>query len=180
MSGASRVVVSTRCFAFAALLVVSGAGGCVVTTFEGAGDPPRVAPPPARPGGSANPANAEGFGDSFAEAPVENTEKIRARHLLVQYSGSKRAPASIHRTKEAALARATEALERAKKGEDFAALVREFSDEPGAGDRGGDLGSFDRRSMVKAFSDAAFALEVNGFSDIVETEFGYHVIQRTE
>jgi hypothetical protein len=163
-----------------AALLASAAAGCVVTTFEGPEEPPRIAPPPPMPGGSAAPSNAEGFGDSFAEAPVQNTEKIRARHLLVQYAGSKRAPKALQRSKEAALARASEALERAKKGEDFAELVREFSDEPGAAERGGDLGSFDRRTMVKAFADAAFALEVNGISDIVETEFGYHVIQRTE
>jgi peptidyl-prolyl cis-trans isomerase NIMA-interacting 1 len=168
-----------RTLALSAALLASAAAGCVVTTFEGPGDPPRVAPPPPMPGGSAA-SNSEGFGDSFAEAPVQNLEKIRARHLLVQYAGSKHAPKALQRSKEAALARATEALERAKKGEDFAGLVREFSDEPGAAERGGDLGRFDRRTMVKEFADAAFALEVNAISDIVETEFGYHVIQRTE
>ena len=166
-------------FGWACLLVGAAAAGCVVTTFEGPGDPPRVAAPPPVPGGSAA-ASSEGFGDSFAEAPVQNLEKIRARHLLVQYAGSKRAAGSIRRSQEEALARATEALGRAKAGEDFEGLVREYSDEPGAGERGGDLGRFDRKSMVKAFADAAFALELNAISDIVETEFGYHVIQRTE
>lgn len=162
-----------------ALLLGSMASGCVVTTFEGPGEPPRVAPPPAVPGSSAT-EGSEGFGDSFAEGPAKNLEKIRARHLLVQYTGSKRAPKSLRRTREEALARATEALARAKAGEEFEALVREYSDEPGAGERGGDLGRFDRHSMVKEFSNAAFALEVNGISDVVETEFGFHVIQRTE
>jgi parvulin-like peptidyl-prolyl isomerase len=152
-----------------------------MTTFEGPGEPPRVAPPPQAPGSTKPPpTNAEGFGDSFAEMPVRNEDKVRARHLLVQYAGAKRAPAALRRSREEALARATEALGRAKAGEDFAALVREYSDEPGAAERGGDLGRFDRRTMVKAFADAAFALEVNGISDLVETEFGYHVIQRTE
>ncbi|HEY3501114.1 MAG TPA: peptidylprolyl isomerase [Polyangiaceae bacterium] len=165
---------------WALLFCSATAAGCVVTTFEGPGEPPRVAAPPPLPGGSAAPANSEGFGDSFAEAPVQNEDKIRARHLLVQYAGSKRAPKSLKRSRDEAFARATEALGRAKAGEDFAGLVREFSDEPGAADRGGDLGRFDRQSMVKPFADAAFALEVNAISDVVETEFGFHVIQRTE
>jgi hypothetical protein len=169
-------VARLRC---AALLLAGASTGCVVTTFEGPGEPPRVAPPPQLPGGP--PPGSDGsFGDSFAEAPAKNNETIRARHLLVQYAGSKRASASLRRSRDEAFARATEALGRAKAGEDFAVLVTEYSDEPGAGERGGDLGTFDRQSMVKAFSQAAFALEVNAISDVVETEFGFHVIQRTE
>jgi peptidyl-prolyl cis-trans isomerase NIMA-interacting 1 len=166
-------------------LVVAGAlssvlTGCVVTTHEGPGEPPRVAaPPPAPPhkGGSADP---ESFGETFAEAPARAEDRIGARHLLVMFAGSKRAPAGITRSRDEAQKRAEQALARALAGEDFAALVREYSDEPGAGERGGDLGRFERRMMVKAFADAAFALEIGGISQVVETEFGFHVIQRTE
>jgi hypothetical protein len=156
--------------------------GCVLTTFEGPGEPPRVAPSPR---GSAP---QEGFGETFAEAPSQTktdapeTEPrgVSARHLLVQYKGSSRAAPGITRTRDEARARAEEALGRAKAGEDFVTLVREYSDEPGAGARGGDLGRFERRMMVKEFSDAAFSLEVNQISGVVETDFGFHVIQRTE
>jgi NIMA-interacting peptidyl-prolyl cis-trans isomerase 1 len=158
-------------------------GGCVVTTYEAPGEPPRVPAPPERPK-DASAASAEKIGsddeESFAEAPGKNEDKVAARHLLVQYKGSMRAGPHITRTREEARQRAEEALKRAKAGEDFAALVKEYSDEPGAAERGGDLGRFGRKQMVKAFADAAFGLEINQISDVVETPFGFHVIQRTE
>jgi len=161
--------------------LVAVLSGCVVTTYEGAGEPPRVPPPPQLPNSAkASSHNASDDDESFAEAPAKNEDKIAARHLLVQYRGSMRASPGIVRTKEEARHRTEEALARAKAGEDFAALVKEYSDEPGAGDRGGDLGRFERRQMVKAFADAAFALEVGAISDVIETPFGFHVIQRTE
>jgi hypothetical protein len=157
----------------------SAVSGCVVSTFEGPGDPPRAAPPPPLPT-KASSARSESFGESFAEAPARNEDRIGARHILVQYAGSKRASAGITRSRAEAQKRADQVLERALAGEDFVALVREYSDEPGAAERGGDLGRFDRRMMVKTFSDAAFALEIGGLSQVIETEFGFHVIQRTE
>ena len=159
------------------LLLAALAAGCVVTTLEGPGDPPRVAPPPPGARGPNDPA----LGESFAEAPASGTpQEISARHLLVQYRGSMRATPSITRSKEEAALRAQEALTRAQAGEDFAALVAEYSDEPGAAARGGSLGRFQRKAMAPAFSDAAFKLQPGDLSDVVETEFGFHVIQRTE
>lgn len=117
---------------------------------------------------------------SDADAGRPGPREIAARHVLVMYAGSERAPESITRTRDQAEARALEVLRRARAGEDFAALAREFSDEPGAGERGGSLGRFRRGRMVRAFEDAAFALDVNGISQVVETDFGFHVIQRTE
>ena len=155
------------------------ASGCVVTTFEGPGDAPRVTAPPPPPTRKSS-AKALSPGETFAEAPAQAEDKIGARHILVQHAGSKRAGPGIQRTREEARRRAEEVLTRALAGEDFAALVREYSDEPGAAERGGDLGHFERRRMVKSFADAAFALEIGSFSKVVETEFGFHVIQRTE
>jgi hypothetical protein len=124
---------------------------------------PAPAPPPNGPAGAAD---AETFG---------------AKHLLVMYKGSKRAPPTIERSKEDALARAKEALGKAKApGAKFEELVGEYSDEPGAAKRGGNLGNFRRGAMVKEFQDALDKMKVGDISDVVETPFGYHVIQRTK
>ncbi len=166
-----------RLTALALLLPLSTA--CVVTTFEGPGEPPRVAVAPslsASAPGSASPAPAEA---AIEAAPGEPTE-VAARHLLVSYQGALRASPSVTRSKAEAQARATEALARAKAGDDFEALVKEYSDEPGAGERGGSLGRFQRGMMVPAFENAAFKLGPGELSELVETQFGFHVIQRTE
>lgn len=115
-------------------------------------------------------------------APAEQTppETIAAQHVLVAYSGAKGAPVKIKRTKADAKKRAEEVAAKAKKGDDFTELVKVYSDEPGAIDRLGNLGKFKREAMVKPFSDAAFALKVNETSEVVETEFGFHVIKRNQ
>jgi len=106
-------------------------------------------------------------------------ERISASHVLVAYKGSQRAKAAITRTKAEAQKRAEEIRAKATKGADFAELAREYSDDSSA-TKGGDLGSFGKTSMVKPFADAAFALKVGDVSDVVESEFGFHVIQRTK
>lgn len=156
------------------LLVVPA---CVVTTFEGPGEPPRVAASPLAPPSGASSGALQGEPpDVAAGQPTE----ISARHLLVAYQGALRASPSVTRSKAEAQTRVAEALKRAKAGENFEALVKEYSDEPGAAERGGSLGRFGHGMMVPAFEKAAFKLAPGEVSDIVETQFGFHVIQRTE
>ena len=87
---------------------------------------------------------------------------IEAKHILVEHSHA-----------------AEELLKKIADGESFADLAQKFSKCP-SGQTGGDLGEFGRGRMVQAFEDAAFALDVNQVSGPVQTQFGYHLIQRTK
>jgi hypothetical protein len=71
-------------------------------------------------------------------------------------------------------------LKRARAGEDFAALAREFSTDPGSKGEGGDLGWFGRGVMVKPFEETAFALKVGEVSEVIESPFGFHIIKLEE
>ena len=79
-----------------------------------------------------------------------------------------------------ARSKAEDILKRARGGEDFAALAKEFSTDPGSKNEGGELGWFGRGQMVKPFEDAAFALQAGQISDVVESDFGFHIIQVEE
>ena len=109
-------------------------------------------------------------------------EQIGAQHLLVMHKEGSRVPPGITRTKEEAKKRAEEALDKLKKGANFDALVKEYTDEPGSKDKNppGDLGMFGKGRMVPAFETAAFALKPGETSGLVESPFGYHIIKRTK
>jgi parvulin-like peptidyl-prolyl isomerase len=113
--------------------------------------------------------------------PPKEEEKIGASHILVSFKGARGAAPTVVRTKDQAKKRAQEVMKKAKGPgtPDFAALAKKYSDDPGSGPKGGDLGLFSRASMVKPFSDAAFALKQGDVSEIVESDFGFHVIKRT-
>ena len=105
------------------------------------------------------------------------SDQIRASHILVSHAEASGAASQL--TKEDALAQIENLKTQLEAGRDFSDLAKEFSDCPSSG-QGGDLGSFSRGAMVPAFDQAAFDLEINAVSEVVETEFGYHLIHRTE
>jgi peptidyl-prolyl cis-trans isomerase C len=104
----------------------------------------------------------------------QRPEQVRARHILIVVE-----PGADEAAKAAARERAEAARKRAEGGEDFAALATELSEGPSA-PNGGDLGFFSADRMVKPFAEAAFALEPGAISQVVETQYGYHVIKVEE
>jgi len=111
------------------------------------------------------------------EAPPSGPSQITARHILIAYKGAQRAEPSVVRTKEEARALAQQVLGEARAGKSWQELWEANSNEPG-GQPGGELGTFGRGQMVPAFERAAFALKVGEISEVVETPFGFHVLQR--
>jgi hypothetical protein len=110
----------------------------------------------------------------------DEPEKITVKHVLVKFAGAKNASPDVHRSRGDACMRALEARSRLQAGEAFAEVVAEYSDDSGASTREGSLGTIKRSDVVPAFADAAFELQPNEVSHVVETEFGYHIILRTE
>ncbi len=102
-------------------------------------------------------------------------ESIHARHILIKIDSS-----ASEEEKKKTKARAEEVLEKLKKGEDFAKLASEVSDDPGTKAKGGDLDFFSKGTMIPAFEEAAFALKPGEISGLVETEYGYHIIKVEE
>ena len=141
--------------------------------------PARTAPAPA-PVGDANASKTAAEVRRATETETDPPTKITARHVLVQWMGCERTSKSVLRTREQALVLIEEVQRRARAGEDLGRLAVEYSDEPNAGARGGSLGRFSRGQMVGAFETAVFKLKVGEISDMVETPFGFHIIQRTE
>jgi peptidyl-prolyl cis-trans isomerase D len=107
---------------------------------------------------------------------LSGKEERRASHILI--SAAKNAPES-DRQKARALADAL-LLQVRKSPESFADVARKNSQDPGSAPNGGDLNVFGRGAMVKPFEDAAFALKKGDISDVVETDFGFHIIQLTD
>jgi hypothetical protein len=135
---------------------------------------------PAAPAAAAQPGTPAPPSPTLAAAQAPGGDQIGAAHILVAYRGATRAKPTVTRTKDEARALAQGLAARAREpGTDFSKLARDSSDGP-SGIEGGALPKFGRQQMVKPFSDAAFALQPGQISDVVETNFGFHIIKRTE
>jgi peptidyl-prolyl cis-trans isomerase C len=106
-------------------------------------------------------------------------ERVRAAHILVSTQDPVSRQNLTPDKKKEKLKLAGELKARAEKGEDFAALAKQYSDDPGSKNKGGEY-TFRRGQMVPEFEAAAFSMKVNQISDPVETQYGYHVIKLLE
>ena len=103
--------------------------------------------------------------------------QIRASHILVSWEGAWRS--AQERTRNEATLRVAEARQRILGGTPFSEAAMQYSDDTTAG-KGGDLGPVAPGQMIPAFEDAALSLSVGELSEVVETPYGFHLIQRTE
>ena len=125
-------------------------------------------------GQTASEADAKKFYEEN-QSRFQQPDLVRARHILLRVP-----PAATDADKAAKKAQIEVLLTRVKAGEDFAVLAKEFSEDPGSGANGGDLGFFPKGAMVPEFDVAAFSLDVNKVSDVITTQFGYHILQVVE
>ncbi len=109
------------------------------------------------------------FYQSMKDSLPRIEESVNLSHILVSVRAGGDARAK-------ALAKIKEVQEKLKAGEPFEKLAEEYSDDPSSS-RGGDLGFIQRGDLVVPYEEAAFALEIGEISDIVETEFGFHIIK---
>ena len=106
----------------------------------------------------------------------QNQQQREASHILI--AASKNAPPA---EKAKAKAKAEDVLNQIRKNpKQFAELATKYSQDPESAKKGGDLGSFGRGMMVKPFDDAVFSMKVNEISNVVESDFGYHIIKLTK
>ena len=119
-------------------------------------------------------AEVKEFYDAIA-AKFQADEKRQASHILIGFS-----PNATPADKVAAKVKAADILAQVKKNpKRFEELAVKNSQDPGSATKGGDLGSFGRGAMVKPFEDAVFSMKVNQISDLVESDFGFHIIKVT-
>lgn len=106
------------------------------------------------------------------EAYANYAKNVEISHILINFGQQPN-----DSTRAAAMAKAQEVTQRARSGEDFAALAREFSEDPGSKSRGGYLGYIKGGRLIYPFEKVAFAMNAGEISEPVETRFGYHVIK---
>ena len=119
---------------------------------------------------SVSPRDVKAFQEKYRRG---ESAVVSLSHIFVEPTASAEQQDKIRPQAEAV-------LERIRAGEDFAALAKEFSQDPGSASQGGDLGFFGRGTMVTAFEEVAFGLKVGEVSDLVQSKFGFHIIRVDE
>jgi len=119
------------------------------------------------------------YDDTNNTAKFEEPETVRASHILLMTQDPKTGQELSKADKDAKRKTMEGLLKRARAGEDFAKLAKEYSEDPGSKDKSGEY-TFPRGQMVPEFETAAFALKTNEVSDIVTTQYGYHIIKLSE
>jgi len=109
----------------------------------------------------------------------ERAETVRVAHILLSTRDSNTNQELSEEKKKEKRQQIEKLLERLRKGEDFAALAKEFSEDPVSKTKGGEY-TFPRGQMVPEFETAAFSLKTNQISDVITTQFGYHIIKLYE
>lgn len=106
-------------------------------------------------------------------------EEVKASHILISTQDAE-GKALSDKDKANKKKEAEDILAKIKAGEDFGDLAKKYSNDPGSAKNGGDLGFFAKGVMVAEFENTAFSLEKGKVSDLVESEFGYHIIKVTD
>ena len=106
-------------------------------------------------------------------------DEVEASHILIKTTDDNNKPLSEAEQKKAK-EKAEKVLKEVKAGGDFAELAKKYSQDPGSATNGGALGAFGKGMMVKEFEDAAFGMEPGQVSNLVKTDFGYHIIKVTD
>lgn len=106
--------------------------------------------------------------------------QVQASHVLIAYKGARNVSGDASKRSKDEAKKIADDVHRRAQSENFTTLAKQFSDEPQAKEKGGNLGFFTKDAMVKEFSDVAFKLEVGKVSQVVETVFGFHIIKVTD
>lgn len=115
----------------------------------------------------------EDFYKAYKDSLPQVKESVKISHILVKVEP---AEAEVERAR----AKAEELRKRVMNGEDFAALAKEYSDDPGSASRGGETGFIERGDFVREYEEVAFLLQPGETSRIVRTQYGFHIIQLIE
>jgi peptidyl-prolyl cis-trans isomerase SurA len=112
------------------------------------------------------------FYEMYKDSIPDQPEAVKLSHILLEIGPSSE-------TLDTLKGKAERIRDLAEQGEDFARLASSYSDDP-SGERGGDLGFFKKGDMIPKFEEVAFSLKPGEISDVVETQFGYHIIKVEE